>query len=384
MKPNPDRPKTHFRGWWIPVEFIQLWDDRILSLRELLLLAVIESLTKHRSDGCYASNRYFAERLQLKGEASVRRLLAHLIELRLIRRVRVNGIRFLRLRKTDADLPAPVGASPPLRPERGILPPKGGRKIIKENNTLAVGSATCEGVYGFGLLKEPSLEYWLHRQLTRKANQLGYIQQRPNKLKSMRAFAKLLTEVEEKQVLRVFKWYLRHAGEKYVPVAMCGASFRDKFNAIALARKRDKEKAAIGTNRLSPQEEKMLAAMKKWPWPAGLDVELPAVIQVSLRQAKLWREASDRFAEKNPRWRKFVAFTKGSVNAPPATLVHLWLSRVSERLERWPDYKGGLAKFTFSLDHRDFHRWGQQESHEYSCGFSLWDNSLAKIRASLS
>lgn len=64
-----------FKGVWIPRE---IWCNREISLTEKALLTEIESFDKNK--GCYASNKYFAEFLDVS-ESKVKEALKHLREL---------------------------------------------------------------------------------------------------------------------------------------------------------------------------------------------------------------------------------------------------------------------------------------------------------------
>ena len=53
-----------FTGWWIPRKITELYKDRKLSLKEAVLLAVVDSLSKS-NEGCFASNEYLGEMIRL-------------------------------------------------------------------------------------------------------------------------------------------------------------------------------------------------------------------------------------------------------------------------------------------------------------------------------
>jgi hypothetical protein len=68
------RSTRDFKGVWIPRE---IWLSAELSLMEKVLFVEIHSLDNE--DGCYASNRYFAEFFEI-GERQVSRYVASLKE----------------------------------------------------------------------------------------------------------------------------------------------------------------------------------------------------------------------------------------------------------------------------------------------------------------
>lgn len=76
--------ETHekkFRGWWVPRGIIELWEQQEITNTELLLVSVIDSLVdEDKRVGCYASNAYLAERLQVKPRWLMT-MIARLIEM---------------------------------------------------------------------------------------------------------------------------------------------------------------------------------------------------------------------------------------------------------------------------------------------------------------
>lgn len=88
-------PKPQFRGWFIPAEIIAIWQKREITDKELLLLAIIDSLVKfgdkHR--GCFASNEYLAKQIGLRHPRSVSNLISSLCGMGLLREVSFDGRR---------------------------------------------------------------------------------------------------------------------------------------------------------------------------------------------------------------------------------------------------------------------------------------------------
>jgi len=58
---NKENHKRAFLGIWVPRE---LWEEKRLSLREKFLLLEINSLDQD-GNGCWASNKYLAENIQI-------------------------------------------------------------------------------------------------------------------------------------------------------------------------------------------------------------------------------------------------------------------------------------------------------------------------------
>lgn len=83
------KPERGFIGWFIPAEIVELFDDEVLSPRELFLLAEIDSLSRKKDSGgvlcgCFASNAYLAKKMKFTKPNSISRLLKRLKVLGLI------------------------------------------------------------------------------------------------------------------------------------------------------------------------------------------------------------------------------------------------------------------------------------------------------------
>lgn len=63
-----------FKGVWIPKE---IWESQELTLQEKVLLTEIDSLDNE--DGCFASNKYFAEFMKLS-ERQIKRIICSVID----------------------------------------------------------------------------------------------------------------------------------------------------------------------------------------------------------------------------------------------------------------------------------------------------------------
>jgi len=55
-----DMPQRQFRGWWIPVEIVDLFQEGTINAKETLLLATIDSFVVSGS-GCFATNTYLGQ-----------------------------------------------------------------------------------------------------------------------------------------------------------------------------------------------------------------------------------------------------------------------------------------------------------------------------------
>lgn len=82
--------KPSFTGVWIPVEVFQM---DTLTVTEKVVYGIVNALDNE--DGCYASNGYLAQTLQLS-DRQVKNVLKTLIDYQLVVRIELNGRRILR------------------------------------------------------------------------------------------------------------------------------------------------------------------------------------------------------------------------------------------------------------------------------------------------
>ena len=96
-KKENDNPEQQFTGWWIPAEVIELWYEKKINLREMVLLAVIDSLTgpTKKDPACFASNEWLANRIGLTDVVHMKKIITRLKRLGLLRGSRKGGRREL-------------------------------------------------------------------------------------------------------------------------------------------------------------------------------------------------------------------------------------------------------------------------------------------------
>ena len=94
-----DEPKPRFTGIFIPVEILEM---RELSPLDQILLSWIDALHCKEKGGCFASNEYLAERLNVKVNTIVKAIIK-LRKMGLIEDVSFDGRRrIIRARIADA------------------------------------------------------------------------------------------------------------------------------------------------------------------------------------------------------------------------------------------------------------------------------------------
>lgn len=81
--------KEAFRGWFIPVNIVDLYKTGVITDKEMLILATIDSFVT-KEEGCYASNTHLA-RLHFLKEDRVSKIIAKLKRLELVIQTKSNG-----------------------------------------------------------------------------------------------------------------------------------------------------------------------------------------------------------------------------------------------------------------------------------------------------
>jgi len=79
-----------FRGWFTPVDVINLFEDEKITLKEMYLLSLIDSLVSAKGEGCFASNEYLGKKLHL-GVDRIQRMISNLKGLGLVKQVKFDG-----------------------------------------------------------------------------------------------------------------------------------------------------------------------------------------------------------------------------------------------------------------------------------------------------
>lgn len=149
--------KPSFTGVWIPVEVFQM---DTLTVTEKVVYGIVNALDNE--DGCYASNGYLAQTLQLS-DRQVKNVLKTLIDYQLVVRIELDGKRILR----TVEKQALVGATDFLGRGKPVSR-KGGNRLPtynKEDNKEDINKE----VLPYGDAFKAQWEQWVsYRKQTKK------------------------------------------------------------------------------------------------------------------------------------------------------------------------------------------------------------------------
>lgn len=182
---------------------------------------------------------------------------------------------------------------------------------------------------------------------------------------------------------RVLAWYVKNVGREYVPVAMCGRSFRTKFGQIEMAMARDKADEPV---EVSPEAVKVVETdLADLSWPKGSEKQLPQVAEQSLRNYKDFLAKLHAYGErvkaegKRTRLAGFHAYLTDHLDKPRA-FVGRWLKQVHDRIRGWDGWNGDLKSWAFRPDHREFRKIGETYAASYSHDApTLWEDFIKAV-----
>lgn len=225
-----DHHGREFTGWFIPKHVIDLFEADIINAKEMILLARIDSLSKNRN-GCYASNEYLGEQLQMS-KGSISKAISKLKKLKLLHEAKFDGRK--RYLKTYMDVfedPDPPACSKPAMQRNQ----KQARSVIKNDHhsnrgenkrpsskvnlrrrVAARSDAPClvshteEDRTAAALLRSVLIQYRSHLTVPPRKVSFDTFVKYMAKLRIDRA-------VPSSQIMEVLRWLEVHYGDEWVP-----------------------------------------------------------------------------------------------------------------------------------------------------------------------
>jgi hypothetical protein len=383
-----DAPQPQFRGWWIPVAVVRLLESGAINPTETILLGMIDGLVSE-DRGCFATNAYLAEKLNLKPRR-VQVMLAKLKDLGLIRVVGQDARR--RYLETCWSRPE-IGAQKNARQGRSKMRPdrKGDDTsyLSAGPDRPSTGNGEGESMPFFQELedaKETKDRGKASQADTNNAKKLEDGLRSRNKLMrqvSRQAWAdefrkmRELDGIHDSEVETVLNWYAANIGKQYVPQAYSAKAFRERWPAIVEAKGRDKTTIVA-----SDVATDIATKLTKTPWPKGTGPQVIAAVQMSLDAfddfAKRRRELAARTDNaKLKRWLVKLDELMGTRRS----FVVVWMEQVRKRVERWPNWSGHLTSLAFDPQSEDAAKYGRNLSHAYSGSDALWNATLKECYA---
>lgn len=180
-------------------------------------------------------------------------------------------------------------------------------------------------------------------------------------------------------VYETAKYYLLHLGEKYVPQAFSGRSFRRKFvdiqRTISRISGKDPDQATLVVSEKALELKKELEEFL----PENHPNDLPILIQKSINNARdlLKRLDSLRSSQLGFPITQYLEIIKDYIPESPELIAEEWFNGIVEKYMFWEEWSGKL--YVFSIDSKRLCQFGVIADLVSSEGREIWDELLPLI-----
>lgn len=246
-EPNQEKPRTHCRGWWIPIEIVELLQNGKINALEMALLATIDSLVS-KTRGCFASREYLAEKLGTSPDR-ISRMISHLKKLGFVIQTKFDG----RVREMETIWSrVKIPTQPRRKPQGGIDEnPKGDSGETPRRNRVdkksEQESKDCRNQGCDSTDKCSDFDRRIAEKLWQSVGDETTGSRKVNcnsKINSWADHVRRLRQVDghsEETIESVLRWYL-DVGREFVNgggyVVQSGKAFRAKFDAMLINMRR--------------------------------------------------------------------------------------------------------------------------------------------------
>lgn len=379
------------RGVWIPEYVMQMQGDGTLGTSEVILLAIVHSLSK-TGTGCYAANDYLAGRLGVQ-ERRIRQMVAALKEKGLLRQVEGNARkRILRTAWDNAETGKKTATPEAINCQgRGNKLP---RPYILKKKVIQSGPTGADREDGFGFVDDESetdatpFDITMATALLTSCRKLlgpSHMICRRAKMRTWAHHIALLRTMDnaaEEEIAAVMEWYAENMGGPYVPEAYSGETFRKKYPAILKQAKR----ALPVVNDVSEEASSVASRLATLEWPNCAKDTLPVVVHVGLARYTAWRAVLAGYIAGGAGGRGAGALLRFAQHVsealpPPRVFITEWMTSVSEMLAGWGGWNGDLARHAFSPESKQFLTLGRGVAMRYCNDPSRWDHLIKDMEA---
>ena len=174
-------------------------------------------------------------------------------------------------------------------------------------------------------------------------------------------------------VYDVAKHYLLHLGEKYVPQAFSGSSFRKKFidiqRAIIRLTGKDPEEVILVISEKALELEKDIEEFL----PENHPNDLPPLIQKSIDNASDLLKRLDILRSSHSEFpvSRYLEIVKDYIPESPELIVEEWFNGILEKYMYWEEWNGKL--YLFSIDSKRLCQFGVIADLVSSEGREIWE-----------
>jgi len=372
-------------GLWIDSRYWDIFHERKISLTELVLMALIESLSSG-GNKCFASNQYLAGKMMIKTRR-LQYILTHLKELDLVVSEGKGKNRILTPNHALQCTPKTPQPCTPVHPNHALqcTPPL---LCIRTKNRYMSDRYKME-LSEMGFIDLPSKKNCHQSDIENSMILLDAIKRKKGiarrySLKRWNEEFRLLRESDEVDAIRIrdtLVWYCENMDDEYTPKAYSPATFRNKFLQIEDAMSRN----VIPVVELSKVGKSILTQLEGKHWPKGSEEQLPYAIQASVdnfqKFVKQTKPESIKQTEVYQKMTKhsrqllleFAKHLRSQFGADPDHFVTNWMMIGRDDVLTWDGWSGNLKPFVFSVSHRRFQRDCKSICNSYSGSTKRWD-----------
>jgi hypothetical protein len=354
--------KRHFKGWFIPAGLIALWEMDEINDKELILLATIDSLVGP-SRGCFASNKYLAERVKVQTRWLIA-MLARLIDIGLVKRRERGGERELitafhhAAKRLEMGVQKNAGGAEKCTPQvQKNAPPFSGDVVSTSLNKQVLHGGAEPRVFG---VVEKTFEQEaasrLESILRKHRRVVGPI--KPKVWQN--AICDLLKQGRTKDEVRNAIKFLavdEYFRGKYTPKIFSAASFKSKFDALLNAVERTEAIYAYTETLACTQDEAFILGMlNTLSWPKGSQGQLHACLRKSIEAFEPWRKEVYRLNGTEKPLSNLGLFTERLLTSVyyggARTYLLNWFRQVNATVIKWKDWSGDLSQYEWAPRHK--------------------------------
>jgi len=360
-----------FKGVWIPSNILNLFQSKEISLSEAFLFGAIAGL--ENDDGCFASNDYFSELLNVHPN-HISRMISNLKKKNLIEQSSFNGKkRYLKTISTDkiiaenssrlninvkADLTSVLRQGKPQGEVSLYKIKKNKTKRMVSKLDLGKGKKIAEDV-------DVDLTKKFLMCLPTKYQKPNIKNNSPNHFSMMRKRDKIPIQEIEKTI----DWYSKNFKDQYTPKSYDAKTFRKKYDRILNAIERTKNQLPpIQEIEISSEAKKIVEQLQTKVWTKNTSEKLAPYVQLSLDNYKKFYTEITKLSVTEPdenlnrsdriKFRKKRSLINHLIESlsSPTHFISTWFDNIWERTHNWEQWSGNLKPLVFSIEANEFEK----------------------------
>ena len=387
-----------FKGIWIPSDILDLLQTKDLSLTEAFLYGAILGLES--DDGCYASNDYFSELINVHPN-HISKMVTKLKKKNLVEQLSFNGKkRFLKTIEPDKVIAENSGSgdsekdqskrqrlgrvSAEVKADSALALRQGKRQRLvplhRINKYITKRIGNDDDLDGetkktaiTKKTEDKKIAENTARDLTNKFLLCLPIKyQKPNiKNNSINHFSMLRDrdKISFQEIEKTINWYAKNLEDQYTPKTYDAKTFRKKYHRILNAVKRTQNQSPETQEiEITSEAEKIVEQLQTKIWPKDTSEKLAPYVQLSLNNYKKFYAKITKLSEQEPDEnlnrsdRIKSRNSKSIINhlieslSSPTHFISSWFDNIWERTHNWEQWSGNLKPLMFTIGSNEFEK----------------------------